>query len=44
MLLERGLDCTLDGQPRLAPRELVADAAQAIIAAWESRFRGITTG
>ncbi|MCE3001357.1 MAG: glutamine-synthetase adenylyltransferase, partial [Xanthomonadaceae bacterium] len=33
-LLERGLDCTLDGQPRLAPREAVADAGAAIAAAW----------
>jgi glutamate-ammonia-ligase adenylyltransferase len=38
VLLERGLDCTLDGQPRLAPREAVADAAAAIAAAWEPRF------
>jgi glutamate-ammonia-ligase adenylyltransferase len=44
MLLERGLDCTLDGQPRLAPREAVADAARAITAAWESRFGGTASG
>jgi glutamate-ammonia-ligase adenylyltransferase len=38
VLLERGLDATLDGQPRLAPREAVAEAAAAIAAAWSARF------
>ncbi len=38
VLLERGLDCTLDGQPRLTPRDPVAAAAATIAAAWAARF------
>jgi glutamate-ammonia-ligase adenylyltransferase len=44
VLLQRSLDCTLDGQPRLAPRDRVADAAAAITAAWSARLGAATSG
>jgi glutamate-ammonia-ligase adenylyltransferase len=37
-LLERGLDCTLDGQPRLVPRDTVAVASQMIASAWSAHL------